>query len=93
MKKNVLIIILIIISFSCNRNNSEKSNNLDTAMACKPNSIKLQSSEKQAPTLEEDDDFIAKYVCPIHCNGSGSDKQGICSNCGMELIENLDYSK
>ncbi len=26
----------------------------------------------------------ADYVCPLHCESSGSDKPGICPNCGFD---------
>lgn len=28
------------------------------------------------------------YVCPMHCEGSGSDSAGQCPVCGMDYIKN-----
>jgi hypothetical protein len=38
-------------------------------------------------------EYTAKYICPDHCKGSGSDKAGKCSVCAMDLIENPNYQK
>ncbi len=29
----------------------------------------------------------AKYICPMKCEGSESDKPGKCPKCGMALVE------
>ena len=29
----------------------------------------------------------AKYICPMKCAGSESDKPGKCPKCGMKLVE------
>lgn len=28
--------------------------------------------------------YTSAYVCPMHCEGSGSDKPGTCPVCGMD---------
>ena len=38
-------------------------------------------------------EYTSKYICPDHCKGSGSDKEGKCPECGMELMENPNYGK
>ncbi len=40
-------------------------------------------------------EYTSKYICPNHCKGSGSDKEGECTNpdCGMELMENPNYKE
>jgi hypothetical protein len=40
-------------------------------------------------------EYTAKYICPNHCKGSGSDKPGECENpdCGMELMENPNFQE
>lgn len=38
-------------------------------------------------------EYTSKYICPMHCVGSGSDKPGKCPVCGAEYIENPDYSE
>mgnify|MGYP000500304870 CR=1 FL=1 len=35
--------------------------------------------------------YTSKYVCPMHCEGSGSDAEGKCPVCGMTYVMNEDY--
>lgn len=36
-------------------------------------------------------EYTAKYVCPMHCEGSGGDSAGQCPVCEMDYIKNPDY--
>jgi len=36
----------------------------------------------------EGKEFTSAYVCPMHCEGSGSDKKGTCPKCGMVYVVN-----
>jgi hypothetical protein len=38
-------------------------------------------------------EFTAAYICPMYCEGSGSDKPGKCPVCGMDYRENKDLKK
>lgn len=31
------------------------------------------------------------YICPMNCENSGSDKPGVCSVCGMDLVSNPNF--
>ncbi|MFM2395064.1 MAG: hypothetical protein RLZZ546_3047 [Bacteroidota bacterium] len=33
-------------------------------------------------------EYTSKFVCPMHCKGSGSDAAGVCPTCGMDYVEN-----
>ena len=33
-------------------------------------------------------EYTSAYVCPMHCDGSGSDSAGQCPVCGMDYIKN-----
>lgn len=37
--------------------------------------------------------YSAAYVCPMHCEGSGSDKAGTCPACKMEYVAQADHTK
>lgn len=83
-----LIILFFIVSNSCNNGTEIVSKK---RIESKNLVSQVDNSSKQSKTIEEDDDFVAKYICPNHCNGSGSNDKGTCKICGMDLIENLDY--
>jgi len=38
-------------------------------------------------------EFTSKYVCPMHCEGSGSHEEGKCPVCGMTYVLNADYQE
>ena len=40
----------------------------------------------------ESKEHDSAYVCPMHCEGSGSDKEGECSKCGMDYVKNEDHN-
>ncbi len=36
-------------------------------------------------------EYTSAYICPMHCEGSGSDKEGKCPTCKMAYVANEDY--
>jgi len=52
---------------------------------------KAESTEAKAPVTEptaEGKEYSAKYQCPMHCPGSGSEAYGSCPACGMHYMYN-----
>lgn len=49
------------------------------------NSTKTEQSEKQGK------EYTSAYVCPMYCEGSGSDEAGKCPVCGMDYVKNEDH--
>lgn len=56
------------------------------------------SSEKttEAKKIERIDkttakEYTSKYICPMHCKGSGSEEPGTCPVCKMDYELNEDY--
>lgn len=51
-------------------------------------------SGKEAKRMEKPDhtgpEYTSKYICPMHCAGSGSDQMGICPVCQMDYELNVD---
>jgi len=43
-----------------------------------------QEMEKKGP------EYTSSYICPMHCEGSGSEKPGTCPACGMDYVKNED---
>ena len=46
-----------------------------------------QSPEEQGP------EYTSAYICPMHCEGSGSDQAGTCPVCGMDYVVNENFKK
>ncbi len=36
-------------------------------------------------------EYTSKYVCVMHCEGSGSDEEGKCPVCGMTYVLNEEH--
>ena len=36
-------------------------------------------------------EYTSKYVCPMHCEGSGSETEGNCPVCGMSYVLNENF--
>ncbi len=38
-------------------------------------------------------EYSSTYVCPMHCEGSGSDAAGKCPVCGMDYVLNAEHQE
>ncbi|MCF8248153.1 MAG: hypothetical protein K9J37_09030 [Saprospiraceae bacterium] len=38
-------------------------------------------------------EYTSAYICPMHCEGSGSDQAGICPVCEMDYVLQADHVK
>ena len=43
------------------------------------------AGEKQGP------EYTSAYICPMHCEGSGSEEPGKCPKCGMDYVKNEEH--
>lgn len=106
-KFQYIYIVLFFLSFcllSCAGNSSNSESNTDSVATIKTtdevnkdieNISKNDSTKTEEATDALGVEYTAKYICPNHCKGSGSDKAGVCSNseCGMDLMENPNYKE
>ncbi len=37
--------------------------------------------------------YTAAYVCPMHCEGSGSETEGKCPVCNMDYVAQAEHAK
>ena len=55
----------------------------------KGTSTKATSSKEKTEHMEKQGkEYTSAYVCPMHCEGSGSDQPGNCPKCGMKYKKN-----
>ncbi len=47
------------------------------------------TSETKTETGPE---YTSRWVCPMHCEGSGADAAGTCPVCKMDYVENPDHA-
>ena len=68
----------LLISVSCKEKTEQKS----------------EAPSAQTENAEElGKEYTAAYVCPMHCEGSGSEEEGNCPKCGMAYVANEDHVK
>ena len=48
-------------------------------------------NQNQETVSEQGPEYTSAYICPMHCEGSGSDKPGNCPACGMVYEKNMDH--
>lgn len=57
--------------------------------------VSCKDAKKEDATTKteqaEKKEFTSAYVCPMHCEGSGSDKEGECPKCGMDYVKNENH--
>ena len=52
---------------------------------------KKKTDSKKESIEQQGKEYISAYVCPMHCEGSGSDSVGTCPVCGMDYEKNEDH--
>ncbi|MEY2904725.1 MAG: hypothetical protein RJA52_741 [Bacteroidota bacterium] len=62
-----------------------------SVFACSNSSVDSKSEES---TIQEEEEkgpeYTSAYICPMHCEGSGSSEPGKCPVCGMDYVANTD---
>lgn len=64
-------------------------------LICSASSITMVSCghrhQSESPEAHQGKEYASAYICPMHCEGSGSDQPGTCPKCGMEYEKNKEY--
>lgn len=60
-----------------------------TMTSCKDAKTTIETTTET--TQKQGSEYTSAYVCPMHCEGSGSDKEGKCGACGMAYVKNEDH--
>ena len=57
------------------------------------NATKTDSTTKKIEKIDKTTakEYTSKYICPMHCEGSGSDEPGTCPVCKMDYELNENY--
>ena len=42
-------------------------------------------------TEKQGKEYTSAYICPMHCDSSGSEEAGKCPVCGMDYVKNKDH--
>mgnify|MGYP006897289467 CR=1 FL=1 len=69
----IAFVASLLLTVSC-KDKAEQNNETTTEQT--------ESAENQGK------EYTSAYVCPMHCEGSGSDEEGNCPKCGMAYVAN-----
>ena len=50
------------------------------------------NSAKHSHAEAKGKEYTSDYVCPMHCEGSGSEEAGKCPECGMDYEQNEKHN-
>lgn len=99
--KNFRVIMVIAVFFavgfavtSCGGGNAheaaEAAESTKTEMSDKKADMTEHKAEEKAAD-KTGKEYTSAYVCPMHCEGSGSAEPGKCPVCGMDYVKNEDH--
>ncbi|MGA0383576.1 MAG: heavy metal-binding domain-containing protein [Flavobacteriaceae bacterium] len=94
LQKSTLVLFVLFMA-SCG-NTSKKSSASDESTTTEMQMQNEDHSEhamQMDAMVKEGPEYTSKYVCPMHCEGSGSDTEGKCPVCGMTYVLNENYTE
>ncbi len=50
-----------------------------------------EAAADMGETHTQGKEYTSAYVCPMHCEGSGSDQPGTCPVCGMDYVARAEH--
>jgi len=49
------------------------------------------NQQAEEATEQMGKEYTSAYICPMHCEGSGSDEMGTCPVCKMDYVANEEH--
>lgn len=74
----IALLSVLLLTISCKEKTEDNSD------------VQTEQTETTADLGKE---YTSDYVCPMHCEGSGSHEEGNCPKCGMAYVKNDDHMK
>ena len=62
-------------------------------ISCGNKSHKHDHDQTEASSENQGKEHTSKYVCPMHCEGSGSEAAGECPVCGMDYVRSEEHTR
>lgn len=89
------LFVLVLAATSCG-NTSKKTTDTEAKAATEEqmqHEDHSMQSDLSDSMVKDGPEYTSKYVCPMHCEGSGSDTEGKCPVCGMTYVVNENYNE
>ena len=87
MVSKTLAMAVLVLLFSCGNASKKEAKTAETSAMDHSEHPMTQAEANLGP------EFTSKYVCPMHCDSSGSHEEGKCPVCGMTYVLNEDYKE
>mgnify|MGYP003152368982 CR=1 FL=1 len=104
MRTNIRTIIgiafasVLVLTVSCKGKTEEAKETSTEATMEHEEGHDMDSMDHEGHDMEgmetakmEGKEYTSTYVCPMHCEGSGSDEEGKCPVCGMTYVLNEEH--
>ncbi|WNW02501.1 heavy metal-binding domain-containing protein [Tenacibaculum sp. HL-MS23] len=62
-----------------------------TTVSCKDAKKETKTNETEE-VAKKGKEHTSAYVCPMHCEGSGSEMEGECPKCGMDYVKKEEHN-
>ena len=97
MRTNIRAIIgiafasVLVLTVSC-KDKTEEAKETSTEVTMEHEDHNMEHEGHDMETAEmQGKEYSSKYVCTMHCEGSGSETEGKCPVCGMTYVLNEDF--
>ncbi|HQU57582.1 MAG: hypothetical protein KDD02_18945 [Phaeodactylibacter sp.] len=88
MKLKFLLLFVVALGFaSCGGNGGHTHEHNGEAHTHESDAATMDSAKPHG----EGKEYTSAYVCPMHCEGSGSDQPGNCPVCGMDYEAQAEH--
>ncbi len=77
---SILTLFITLLLSSCGNSEGNVNSSKDAT-----------TDNTEASTDDRGPEYTSAYICPMHCEGSGSDKEGKCPVCKMDYVANKDH--
>lgn len=91
LKYCLLAGVFALFFVACNNSENNPSSEKGESVEMHDESHEGHDHSPQEASSEKDKsgpEYTSKYICPMHCEGSGSEKPGKCPVCGMDYKAN-----
>nr|WP_297783148.1 heavy metal-binding domain-containing protein [uncultured Allomuricauda sp.] len=96
MRTNIKTIIgiafasVLVLTVSC-KGKTEEAKETSTEATMDHEGHDMDNMDNMETAGMQGMEYTSKYICPMHCEGSGSDEEGKCPVCGMTYVLNEDF--
>lgn len=92
--RNVLAFVLMLTLAACGGNATDEAHSHEHGDHDHDHDATEMVDDMNADEAEAAElgpEYTSAYVCPMHCEGSGSAEAGVCPVCGMDYVAREDH--